>query len=126
MSKLYKISEVSKLVNLIDPNTKKPLNYILRYWEKEFSSIKPKKFNNQRYYTSKQVDIIKAIKYLLKIRKMTIPGVKSLLKLNINKLDDNEFNGLKRNYLKTKLVIKSKNILEKIKTLKNYGKKNSS
>ena len=49
MSKYLNISEVSKLLNLIDPITKKPLNYILRYWEKEFQSIRPKKINNRRY-----------------------------------------------------------------------------
>ena len=36
------ISEVSKILNLIDPITKKPLNHILRFWEKEFKEIKPK------------------------------------------------------------------------------------
>ena len=43
----------------------KPLNYILRYWEKKFNQIKPKKINNQRYYTLEQVEIIKLIKFLL-------------------------------------------------------------
>ena len=43
MKKLFNISEVSRIVNLVDPKTNKPLNYILRYWEKEFNQIKPKK-----------------------------------------------------------------------------------
>ena len=43
MTKLYNISELSKILNLIDPKTKKPQNHILRYWEKEFREIKPKK-----------------------------------------------------------------------------------
>ena len=43
MSKLINISELCKLLDLIDPITNKPLNHILRYWEKEFSEIKPKK-----------------------------------------------------------------------------------
>ncbi len=54
MSKLINISELCKLLNLIDPKTKKPLNYILRYWEKEFPQIKPKKINNRRYYSKKK------------------------------------------------------------------------
>ena len=57
MGKLISISEVSKILNLVDPKTKKPLNYILRYWEKEFKQIKPKKINNRRYYTAKQIEI---------------------------------------------------------------------
>ena len=50
MNKLINISELCKLLDLIDPRTNKPLNHILRYWEKEFSEIKPKKINNHRYY----------------------------------------------------------------------------
>ena len=53
MNKLINISELSKILNLIDPKTKKPLNHILRYWEKEFKEIKPKKINNRRYYSCK-------------------------------------------------------------------------
>ena len=43
MDKYLTISEVSKILNLINPKTKKPLNHILRYWENEFKEIKPKK-----------------------------------------------------------------------------------
>ena len=43
MNKLISISEASKKLNLIDTITKKPLNHILRYWEKEFKQIRPKK-----------------------------------------------------------------------------------
>ena len=74
MNKLIKISELSKMLNLVDPMTKKPLNHILRYWEREFKEIKPKKINNIRYYSSKQIEIIKMIKFLLKSKGMTILG----------------------------------------------------
>ena len=77
MNKIINISELSKILNLIDPKTKKPLNHILRYWEKEFKEIKPKKINNRRYYSPKQVEIIKMIKFLLKNKGMTISGVKN-------------------------------------------------
>ena len=126
MDKFFNISEVSKILNLIDPNTKKPLNYILRYWEKEFKIIRPLKIRNRRYYSSKQLEIIKMIKFYLKNKGMTISGVKSLILTNINKLDDDKFIGLKDQYLKAKLKKKSKIILEKIKELKKNGKKNSS
>ena len=63
MNKLLNISEASKILNLIDPKTKKPLNHVLRYWEKEFNEIKPKKINNRRYYSQKQIEIIKLIKF---------------------------------------------------------------
>ena len=126
MDKLFNISEVSKILNLIDPSTKKPLNYILRYWEKEFKIIRPLKIRNRRYYSSKQLEIIKMIKFYLKNKGMTISGVKSLILTNINKLDDDKFIGLKEQYLKAKLKKKSKIILDKIKKLKKHGKKNSS
>ena len=126
ISKLLSITEVSRLLKLIDPITKKPSNHILRYWEKEFSQIKPKKINNRRYYSAKQVEIIKMIKFLLRNKGMTILGVKNLLNLNINKLDGNYNHSLKADYYKNFLKTKSRSVLKKINKLKNYGKKNSS
>ena len=126
MNKLIKISELSKMLNLVDPMTKKPLNHILRYWEKEFKEIKPKKINNIRYYSPKQVEIIKMIKFLLKSKGMTILGVRNLLNSNINKLDDHKGHSLKADYYKNFLKLKSKTLVEKINKIKNYGKKNTS
>jgi DNA-binding transcriptional MerR regulator len=125
MTKLLKISEVCKYLNLIDPKSKKPNTHVLRYWEKEFKQIKPKKINNRRYYSSKQVEIIKMVKFLLKNKGMTIIGVKNILNLNTNKLDDHNSYGLKADYYKIKIKNKSKSLLEKIEKLKSYGKKNS-
>jgi DNA-binding transcriptional MerR regulator len=126
MSKLINISELSKILNLINPSTKKPNNYILRYWEKEFKEIRPKRINKRRYYSSDQVEIIKMIKFLLKNKGMTVSGVKNALNLKINKLDDYNSHSLKADYYKKTFKIKSKILIEKIKKLKNYGKKNSS
>ena len=118
MVKLVNISELTTLLNLINPKTKKPSNYILRYWEKEFKQIKPTIIKNRRYYSEKQVDSIKLIKFLLKDKGMTINGVKSLLKSNINSLDDYNSYSLKADYLKENIKVKTKNILKKIKQLK--------
>ena len=126
MSKLINISEASKQLNLIDKISQKPLNHILRYWEKEFKEIKPKKINNRRYYTSEQFEILKMIKFLLKNKGMTISGVKTLLKSKINKLDDTNNLSLKADYYRANIKAKSKLLLNKIKKIKNYGKKNSS
>ena len=125
MNKLITISELSKHLNLVSIKNGKPLNYILRYWEKEFKQIKPKIINKRRYYSFKQVEIIKFIKFLLKDKGMTIIGVKKVLKSNINKLDDYDLDSLKADY-KNSLRDKSKNLLNKIENLKKYGKKNSS
>ena len=122
MKKLVKISELCSSLGLINSQTNKPLNHVLRYWEKEFLQIKPKKINNQRYYTEKDVEIIKFIKYLIKEKKISIAGVKSILKSNIKKLDVRKRDSLNLEYLKTKSI----KILSKIKRIKSYGKKNSS
>ena len=119
MTKLINISELANLLNLVNSKTKKPSNYILRYWEKEFKQIRPVILKNRRYYSEKQINIIKLIKFLLKDKGMTINGVKNVLKSNINSLDDYNSYSLKAEYLKENIKIKSKTILEKIKKLKN-------
>ena len=126
MNKLYNISELAKILKLIDTKTKKPSNHTLRYWEKEFKEIKPKIINKRRYYSFKQVEVIKKIKFLLKDKGMTILGVKNLLKLNTNKLDENNLNSLKRDHYRSFLKSKIKTILKKINKIKIHGKKNTS
>ena len=125
MDKLINISKLCKILNLIDPKTKKPLNHTLRYWEKEFPQIKPKKINNHRYYSLKDVETIKIIKLLIKDKKISIAGVKNILSPGIKKLDDYDNSSLRNQYIKKNIKIKSSKLLEKIKRLKNYGKKNS-
>ena len=125
MKKFFSISEATKVIGLIDKNSKKPINSTLRYWETKFKQIKPIKINNRRYFTQKQVEILKMIKFLLKNKGMTVSGVKNLLNSNINKLDENSSISLKNDYLKNSLKFKTKNILDKISKLKKYGKKNS-
>ncbi len=125
MNKLINISELSKTLNLIDPLTKKPLNHIIRYWEKEFKLIKPKKINNRRYYSSEQVETIKMIKFLLKNKGMTILGVKNLLINKGNKLDDKDNHSLKDDYFRILFKSKSRKLLDKIKKIRSYGKKNT-
>ena len=56
---------------------------------------------------------------------MTVSGVKNILNLNINKLDDYNSHSLKAGYYKRSFKDKSKKILDKINKLKNYGKKNT-
>ena len=63
MEKFLNISQLSKLLDLINPKNNKPTNYILRYWEKEFKEIKPTVLKNRRYYSKKQIEIVKLIKF---------------------------------------------------------------
>jgi len=124
MDKLLTISQVSNLLKIVSDKTKKPSNHVLRYWEKEFKQIKPTLIRNRRYYSEKQINIIKLIRFLLKDKGMTINGVKNVLKSKINTLDDYNSFSLKADYQKKVIREKSKIILEKIKKIK-HGKKNT-
>ncbi len=68
----YSISEVAQITGLEQ--------YVLRYWEKEFSVLKPKKSRGgNRIYTQKDIDIINRIKYLRTVEKLTIEGARKKL-----------------------------------------------
>ena len=82
--------------------------------------------NNRRYYSLQQVEIVKMIKFLLKNKCMTISGVKNILNSNLNELDVNNNISLKKDYFKSSIKLKTKNLLNKIYKIKHYGKKNSS
>ena len=88
---VYKsISEVAKLLNLVNPKNGKLNTHTIRFWEKQFKQVKPKKLaGNRRYYDQKTIIILKKIKYLLKEQGMTINGAKKALndKHSLN-LDD--------------------------------------
>ncbi len=76
----YSIGEVADLFNV---NTS-----LIRYWEKEFDIIKPKKNKKgNRFFTQKDIDNFHIIFYLVKERGMTLKGVKK--KLRENKEDAN-------------------------------------
>lgn len=68
MQKLYySISEVSKLVD--------EEQHILRYWEKEFDQLKPKKNRGgNRIYSDKDIKLIQQIKQLLRDEKLSLKG----------------------------------------------------
>jgi DNA-binding transcriptional MerR regulator len=72
--KLYfKIGEVSKLVGV------KP--YVLRYWESEFSIVKPGKTTSRhRLYRRRDVETLLEICRLLHVERYTIEGAKRRLR----------------------------------------------
>ena len=74
--KLYfKIGEVARLVGV------KP--YVLRYWESEFSMIRPGKTQSKhRLYRRRDVETLLEIKQLLHAERYTIEGAKRRLKGN--------------------------------------------
>lgn len=56
---------------------------LLRYWEKEFPSIRPKKAGrNIRQYTKEDIENIRLIYHLVKEKGMTLAGARLKLKQN--------------------------------------------
>ena len=84
------IGEVAKLLNLVNLKTGKLNTHTIRFWEKEFTQVKPKIFaGKRRYYDEKTINILKKIKFLLKDKGFTINGAKKhLLKKNSFELDE--------------------------------------
>jgi len=111
------ISEVAKLLDLVNSYSGKLNTHTIRYWEKEFKQIKPKIFSGKRrYYDKKTIDIIKKIKFLLKVKGLTINGAKKYLdNEKAFNLDENYNSPIKNTeILKTKV----KNISKIVKKLK--------
>ena len=101
-------------------------SHVLRFWESKFSKIRPTILNGKRrFYSNKDTELFFLIKFLLKDQKLTIDGAKNIINKNIYNLDDFKSSSIKALYFKSKIETKTKNLLKKIKTLKNYGKKNS-
>jgi len=119
-NKLYVISEIATKLNIVNKRNSLSTN-IIRFWETKFTYIKAKRINGRRYFTQKQMERIKLIKFLLKEKKMTIDGAKKFIK-SVNKLDDDYNLSIKTEYLKNLINFKTKNILNKIKVLKKFRK----
>jgi DNA-binding transcriptional MerR regulator len=79
--KLYfRIGEVSKIAGLP--------TYVLRFWETEFSKIRPKRTSSgQRLYTRNDIELILKIKSLLYEKKFTIQGARQHLSARTSKKD---------------------------------------
>ena len=78
----YSISDVSQIID--------EEQYVLRYWEREFAEIKPRKNRaGNRAYTAKDVAIIQTIKRLLRNERLTIQGAKDALRsMNLDTIDE--------------------------------------
>ncbi|MFM1931165.1 MAG: hypothetical protein RL226_468 [Bacteroidota bacterium] len=61
---------------------------LIRFWEKEFSAIQPKKGRGgNRMYTRKDVDTIRTIHHLVKERGFTLDGARKQIKGNPEQAD---------------------------------------
>ena len=81
--KLYfPISEVSSMFNLA-PSA-------LRFWEKEFDTIKPfKNKKGNRFYTQVDIDHIALINHLVKERGLTLKGARAKIRENKDEAEHN-------------------------------------
>ena len=70
MQKLY--YSITEIGHEVDEET-----HILRYWEKEFPQLNPKKNRaGNRIYSTNDLDLIKLIKKLLRQEKLSVKGAK--------------------------------------------------
>ena len=71
----YSIGEVAAIFNVNET--------LLRFWEKEFPQIKPKKIGrNIRQYTKEDIEQIRVIYNLVKVRGFNIAAARETLKKN--------------------------------------------
>ena len=71
----YSISEVARMFDVNES--------LLRYWEKEFPMIAPKKTGgNVRPYRKEDIENIRLVHHLVKEKGMTLAGAKQRLKQN--------------------------------------------
>jgi len=69
----YSIREVAEMLDVSES--------LLRYWEKEFSSIHPKKMGRGiRQYTQEDIDAIRVVYHFVKERGMTLSGAREAMK----------------------------------------------
>lgn len=76
--KLYfRIGEAAKLVGVED--------YVLRFWESEFPSLRPTKSGSgQRMYRRQDIELLRRVKHLLYEEGYTIEGARKLLRTRRN------------------------------------------
>jgi len=68
----YSISEVAELFQINQSN--------LRFWEKEFKQLKPRRNEKgTRFYSKDDIQLIKQIIFLINDQKLTLDGVKKKL-----------------------------------------------
>ena len=112
-SSYYTISNVSKKLK-IPP-------HVLRFWEKRFNFIKPKKSQTgRRYYSNQDIVKLEVIQDLLHNKGYTITGAIKYMK-NSSELEDNKLDHLNNSnetFVKkieeiSDLILSAKNILKK-------------
>ena len=117
-NKLLNISEVALMFGLVNKKNKKASTHTLRFWETKFKQLRPTILTGgRRYYTQKNIEVIKMIFFFLKERGLTINGAIKAMNENLIKLDDTKSSSIKAEYYIRSLKKKTKEILLKIKKI---------
>ena len=116
------IGEVAKILNLVNKKNGSLNTHTIRFWEKEFKTIKPRILaGRRRYYDNSTIETLKKVKFLLKNQGMTIKGVKKLLSnstsFNLDDLSNKSIN-INNNLVLKKKISKISKIIKDIKGLK--------
>ena len=125
INEAYKtIGEVTKELGLVNKYNGHLQTHTIRYWETQFKQIKPLiKAGGRRYYSKKNLQTIKLIKFLLKEKGLTINGVKKILKQKpTESIDPDADIGIYKSNFANNNIIKDKvkKISKIIKELKKY------
>ena len=81
LKKFYGIAEVAEQFNVAES--------LLRFWEKEFPNIKPRKSGRGvRMYTKEDIEEVRLVYNLLKVRGMKIAAAKQVLSKNKKAAND--------------------------------------
>ena len=116
------IGEVAKILDLVNKRNGSLNTHTIRFWEKEFKSIKPRILTGRRrYYDSSTIETLKKIKFLLKNQGMTIKGAKKILSestsFNLDDLSNKSIN-MNNNLVLKKKISKISKLIKDIKGLK--------
>jgi DNA-binding transcriptional MerR regulator len=87
---------------------------LIRFWEKEFDAIKPKKnAKGDRKFTPKDIDVIHRIHDLVKVKGYTLEGAKKAMKAkHVTDEDSNRMGELNTDFLLEKLAAIRSRLLE--------------
>ncbi|MDO4336003.1 MAG: MerR family transcriptional regulator [Bacteroidales bacterium] len=73
--KYYRIGDVAEFIGVPEST--------IRYWEQEFTEVSPKRVSrNVRLYTPDDIQTLRIIHYLLKVRGLRIEAAKTQMQMN--------------------------------------------
>ena len=87
MSKTFEIEKIyysiSEVAEMFDVNAS-----LLRFWEKEFPQLQPRKNSKgNRMYSKKDIESFKKIHELVRVQGFTLEGAKNALRQKVNETD---------------------------------------